>query len=170
MLGPGYTNLDSTDLGLKGIGFGLNLALGYSLSDNFVLFAELNLNGAVDPEYRRGQMNQELKEVTAFLQSYGVGAAYYIMPANLFLSAALCTSKIQLTLQGNEDREVMSLFNTDYGFGANVSIGKEWWVGTDLGLGAALQAAYSKITDEVQGGTRDWTGWGVTLAMTATFN
>jgi hypothetical protein len=168
MVGPGYTNMEARDVGFSGIGFGFELALGYALAENFVLFGEIMVNGAVDPDTKAGSTMVELDDTSAFLQNYGLGAAYYIMPANIFLAASICTAKIQLSNTAGEEAE--TLFNTDYGFGANVSLGKEWWVGSDLGVGAALQGAYSRISDEVRGGTREWTGWGLSLVLTATVN
>jgi hypothetical protein len=168
MMGPGYTNLSSGDVGYSGAGFGFELALGFALNENFALFADIVANGAVNPTVRSGTRMVDLKDRTAFLQNYGVGAAYFIMPANIFVAASLCAAKLSLSDTSGE--EAMEILKTDYGLGANFSIGKEWWVGGELGIGAALQGAVGSINDGEGAMASKWTAWAVSLAFTATLN
>ncbi len=168
MIGPGYTNMKTGDTGFSGAGFGFELALGFALSNNFALFADVVANGAVNPEAQSGSARRELKDTTAFLQNYGVGAAYFIMPANVFIAASLCGARLSLSDTSGE--EAKTLTATSYGLGGNLSVGKEWWVGSELGLGAALQAAAASIDDTTGGKSSKWNAWAITLALTATLN
>jgi hypothetical protein len=53
-----------------------------------------------------------------------------LLPANIYVSIAPGISRLQLTSLGNSAE-------TNYGFGAKLAIGKEWWVGDHWGLGVA---------------------------------
>jgi hypothetical protein len=62
---------------------------------------------------------------------------------------------------------------SDLGFGVNASVGKEWWVSENWGVGAALQfmAATMKDHQVFAGDSKPtWTAIGFALLFSATFN
>jgi hypothetical protein len=104
--------------------------------------------------------------------SIGPGAAYYLQPANVYLSATLAFTTLTLKDARNENR-----LETETGFGVSAMVGKEWWVSTNWGLGAALQLQLGTMKDRpvdralVGGGDPPrWTTTAFTVAFSATYN
>jgi hypothetical protein len=60
-----------------------------------------------------------------------VGASYYFMPENIYLSMSFKYSGGGI-----------SKSSVDNGYGLQVSLGKEWWVSKNWGLGLALNISY----------------------------
>jgi hypothetical protein len=66
----------------------------------------------------------------------GPGIAYYLEPANLYFSGTLAFSQVsQSTDSSSSDDNSTSL--TDMGLGMALTVGKEWWVSQNWGLGVA---------------------------------
>ena len=64
--------------------------------------------------------------------TYGLGATYYFMPINIFLSGTVGIGVFQFKDELNKiDAKSKS------GLGMQVKVGKEWWVGKDWGLGVS---------------------------------
>jgi len=114
--------------------------LGATPVENFTLFVEgdsLSLLDTIHVSADDGETRfktQSDRELGSFLT--GVGAGYYIMPANIYVSAAagVAFHKVALTDDG------MDLDQMEIGAGFALMAGKEWWVSDQwtVGLGAQL--------------------------------
>lgn len=93
---------------------------------------------------------------------YAPAVTYYFMPINLYLTGAIGASRVGLDYGGD---------NSDwgnFGVGLNLDVGKEWWVGDDLGVGLAGRFWYTHATRELAGlkGTDSFTGWALLFSGT----
>jgi hypothetical protein len=113
-----------------------------------------------DPEVELGGVSGTANDVTVNMSAWGVGFTYYVMPANFYISPSIGAA--QLTIE--EDGVSVS---SDTGFAAELSMGKEWWVGDNWGLGVAGGVGFHKIpTDD----TEDLSGPNAAIRFTATMN
>jgi hypothetical protein len=168
MMGPGYTNMSTEGRSFSGAGLGFELALGFALTPNFALFGDVIANGAITPTETTGTTMTDREDTTAFLQNFGVGAAYFIMPANIFVAGSLCAARLSISDTSGEEPVVIA--KTDFGLGANFAVGKEWWVGGEMGIGAALQGALGSMSAGSGASEAKWTAWALSLAFTVTLN
>jgi hypothetical protein len=74
----------------------------------------------------------------------GPAVTYYLMPINMYATAAAGLGVVIVTHEDDEDDDASS----DGGFGLNVDIGKEWWVNANWGLGVAGRFWYTSAKDE----------------------
>ncbi len=95
----------------------------------------------------------------------GLNVTYYFMPVNVYVSASPSfTSLTSMTHASN-----VTSVTSSAGFGAKLSVGKEWWVGEHWGLGLAGQFIASWNGNQgAMAGT--WTTLGGGVAFSATFN
>jgi len=99
---------------------------------------------------------------TFTMSAIGVGVTSYIMPANLYVSGSVGVARLNLDLDGLGDG------NSDTGFALDVTLGKEWWVGNNWGLGVAGDFTYHSIPDPDV--SENWSGPGFGIRFTATMN
>ena len=135
------------DLGISGC-----LQIGGTLDDNFILYGELSSVAVGDLE--------EAGDDDFTVLGAGAGLSYYIMPQNFYLSCSL------LFINGDREKDGRRV-NTS-GFGSRVSLGKEWWVSENWGIGIALvgHIDYKKLADTDHNAFSYYTG----LALSATYN
>ena len=93
----------------------------------------------------------------------GPGVTYYLMPANVYFSGSVGVG----SLSGSDELNG----NSDTGFALDTTIGKEWWVGDNWGLGLAGDFTYLSAKDkDLVGSTQNWSVTGFGLRLSATFN
>ena len=165
-LGAGYMSTSSdndSELRLRGVSGNLTLAAGVALRGRFVLYGELTSASVTDPEVDVAGVGSAKLDGSLRLLGLGVGGALYLMPANVYFSATLSASQVNLEF-GLQDRV------SKVGGGLTVSAGKEWWVSRDLALGAAVQlhGSSAKGDEGPQAATIN-AGW-FSLLFSATYN
>jgi hypothetical protein len=166
MLGAGYTQLSKdqdvgSDLKLSGGGGMLTIAAGLALTPNLILFGEITGNSVSEPEFDGGAGSQEIPDTTMSLSGIGAGAAFYVMPVNLYFAASLLAIQARLESDNaNFDLE------SDTGVGLHLVVGKEWWVSDNWGLGAAANLLVGRMKDDGE----PQTGAAFSIAFSATFN
>jgi hypothetical protein len=96
--------------------------------------------------------------------SFGPGMAYYLEPINMYFSGTLTFT--QLSLSSSDTNEKFAESNV--GFGFSLEVGKEWWVSTDWGLGAAFQFQFASMKDKDI--DAQITGLGFVVLLSATYN
>jgi hypothetical protein len=164
-LGAGYLNSTTNaaiSSSLKGTAGAFALSLGWALSKSLVLYGELYDAVVTDPTVEIGGISGTGSgDVT--MSGYGLGAAFYVVPANAYLSLTISTNRLELKT-GDRHHE------TNFGPGALLSVGKEWWVSRDLGIGAAVQAHYSSVKDSDLGSSFKWNTFWAAAVFSLTLN
>jgi hypothetical protein len=172
-MGPGLTSARAssgpTNVKLSGGGVGFRAAVGGAILENLILFGELVLDSALSPDLEVGGMlTGTFNDGSADIGGVGGGAAYYIMPINVYLAAALVASRFTLHDSGNGQ-----VGATHLGLGFDFTVGKEWFVSDNWGLGIAGQLLLASMKDKVElpgAGRPYWKGVGLSIAFSATFN
>jgi hypothetical protein len=144
-----------------GLGAAMGVAIGGSLFENFAL--HLNFNGtflANPSEHAGGHRNDFGADIV--FESIGLGATYYFMPFNIYASAGVGLGVLEFEDGDGASKE------TDIGLTLNGQIGKEWWVGSDWGIGVAGQVLYMRVKDYVD--DRGMDGLSLNLLFSATYN
>jgi hypothetical protein len=167
--GVGYTHMSTTaggyDYALKGTGGSFGVAVGYTVAPNLVVYGELFDDIAMGPtlEINGESAGSSDDDVSAGVVGVGVGAAYYLA-GNLYLSGTLAMA--QLTAQ--EDNEEIA--ESEFGPGASLMVGKEWWVSPEWGLGVAGQLFFGQMKDSEGEDPPTWKTLAGSVAFSATFN
>ena len=139
-------------------GQGLSLALGGIVAPNLALYADFHLNGAAFMELDKAHFGNTMANI---------GVTYYVMPYNIYFSASVGWAAALFFVE-NEDGSAphRSNFEDTYGVGLVASVGKEWWVSDNWGLGVALQGNYSYTRDS----NIAFHQGGLMLHLSATYN
>jgi hypothetical protein len=167
-LGAGYLSASESDgqatLAYSGLGLTASGALGGTIAPNLVLFGEMMGTSVVNAEQTYGGVSEGLSGLDLVLFGFGPGLAYYIEPANVYLSGTLAFSKISFS----DTYSQYKISDTNFGVGGSFVVGKEWWVGRSLGLGVAGQLHVASMTDPYYN-TR-MTATAFSVVCSATFN
>jgi hypothetical protein len=167
-LGAGYLSASENDgqgtLNYSGIGLTGSGALGGTIAPNLVLFGEIVGTSVVNAEQTYEGRSEGLSGLDLVLYGFGPGIAYYIEPANVYLSGTLAFSKISFSDTYSEYK----ISDTNLGLGGSFMVGKEWWIGRGLGLGVAGQLHVAGMTDPYYN-TR-MTATAFSVVCSATFN
>jgi hypothetical protein len=166
-LGAGYNHASADsadgDVAIKGVSGGLNLELGYAILENFILYGKLHGTSVTNPDL---ELNGETFEGDEFdglasnFSSLGVGATYYFMPVNVYVSAAIATSQLTISQDGDD------FVGTDSGPALHLGVGKEWWVSRNWGIGVGGELALARLPDDED----DWNIVNFTIFLSGTFN
>jgi hypothetical protein len=171
LLGFGYdqTTIESdgsADMDLTGTGYNLKFKMGGTPVENFIIFGTLGFYDLEGPEISSGSYSETVDETYVTYSEFGGGFCYYIMPVNVFISADL--SAVQGVV-GNTEADTSE--SSDTGWSLSLSVGKEWWISDNWGIGAAVVATYGVMPNEVTYGEDEtlihkYMG----IAITATYN
>ena len=79
------------------------------------------------------------------MQGGGGGLKYYLMPINIFASASVLASQLRFG-NGSPAGDFYGVdYTTQWGTTGSFSVGKEWWLASDLGLGIAAEILYGRM-------------------------
>ena len=120
-----------------GIGAGLGFDIGGAPFQNFILFATFHYVWLPSPSTTIGNVTTETSDFQINIVNLGGGICYYFMPSNIFVSGSVNLSYNTFATSG-------STLNTDAGYGATLSVGKEWWASEQWGVGLAIWGHYSR--------------------------
>lgn len=137
----------------------LDIAAGLAFARRLVAFGEF-----AEMQVRGPGGNEYLGSVE--WRGFGPGLRYYLMPANVFLAGSFLVSKFFL-YPGFGTRGSSETIS-DWGGVGTLSLGKEWWVLSDLGIGVAAEFTFGKLPGNDGWGT--YTARGGSLLASATFN
>ncbi len=161
-MGGVRSSIDTEDGEMKitGVAGDLNVAIGAVIRPDLAVHGTLYGWYASEPDVEQGELSGELDgDVTA--SGIGAGLTYYLMPANVYLSASVGVGSMEVDF-GNMKAE------TDSGLLLDLSVGKEWWVGEKWGLGAGLGLQYHSFPDgDID---ENWSGLTYCLRFSATMN
>jgi len=144
-LGFGYMSLGSDSAGrFTGLAGNLGVSLGAALTPNLVLFGELGGVALSNPDFSANNgSSSSTNDTSVSLFDVGIGAAYYLDPANVFVSGTLATSKASFTFDDGVDRVTD---NTNWGIMTRLAAGKEWWVGSEWAMGVAGEVGLARMS------------------------
>lgn len=169
-LGGGYLSASEDFQGssytYSGGGFSWGAALGGVIAPNLILFGEFSGITVADPQVDGGGTSYTMSSTDMTMIGFGPGIAYYFVPVNVYLSGTLTFSQISFSdVSGYYADE-----STNFGVGANLMVGKEWWVTPDWGLGIAGQFQVASMRDNPQGVSTRMTAKTFSLLFSATYN
>lgn len=151
--GFGLGRMVEKDVGGRDISMGgtagvFRFQLGGAARENLIVYGEIGGFSMTDPAIKGEEgyiTTTSQSDITLTMSDLGLGACYYFMPVNIYLSASVTISRDRLEIDEKKG-------STNPGVGAYVSIGKEWWVSDNWGLGVAL-FAYASRMDARESGT-----------------
>lgn len=158
-LGGGYLSTTPSPSGAAAFSSGAgasSVAAGGAVSEDWILAADVWVVAApassLGPEWTLG------------LSAFGLNVTHYFMPANIYLS--FVPSVTVVSVSDTHDDVVRE---TQAGFGAKFSLGKEWWVADHWGIGLAVEGFFAS-NHERTSAQPVWTTVGGALVFSATFN
>jgi hypothetical protein len=166
--GGGYlTTSESTGgstLKVSGGAGSFGMAVGGAVIENLIIYGEFTGMFVSDPSVSYRGNSATASGTTMTLSAFGPGVAYYIEPFNMYLSGTMLFAKLSMSNSDSND----NFASSDLGFGAHFNVGKEWWVSTNWGLGAAFQFQFASMKDK---GVDDRiTALGFAALFSATYN
>ncbi len=166
--GIGFSSLSSTTGGVKttigGGGLSLGAAMGGVIAHNLVLYGALFETDTVNPDVQMAGTSVSSQIADTSLQGIGPGVAYYFGHINLYLSGTLALARFWThDMNGNQ------LDTSKLGLAFDFSVGKEWWVSYDWGLGIAAQIVGGSMKDQ-NDPTLTWSAGAFSLLFSATYN
>lgn len=167
-LGGGYMESNATvtvggvpvDGKLSGPAGSFGVAIGGEVSQNLILAGHLYSKAISDPKASANGGSVTLNDTSWSMVGIGPQLTYYFMPANVYLSGTIAATRLVVSANGTDA-------NSDWGVGARLALGKEWWVSDDWGLGLAGLVSWSSNKDQ---GAETISSWGLGLAFSATYN
>jgi hypothetical protein len=152
---------DSGDeIKLSGPAGDLNIAIGAMVGSNLAVHGTLFGWAVSDPDAEINDIEGELNGDLG-MSAIGVGLTYYMMPANVYLSGSVGLGALSFDA-GDADIE------SDNGMAVDLTVGKEWWVGNNWGLGVAGSLGFHSIPDgDID---ENWSGTNFAVRFTATMN
>jgi hypothetical protein len=141
------------------------LSVGGAVRQDLIVHATLLGTGVADPEIDPDGMGFPPQGSDVALGFAGVGATYYL-PDNVYLSGSLGVNNITFDPPGGgADFELEG-----DGMAAVVQVGKEWWVGKDMGVGVAGQVQSGGLIHDEGDRQSEWGYFTCGLLLTATYN
>jgi hypothetical protein len=173
--GLGYSEMSASNANggqqlakLSGDTVSFGVAVGGALTENLILYGTLQTDALASPTLQGGFPGGVAAIQGMDDTGLGVGVAYYVEPANLYVSGAILASQIEV------DGQDARITQTNFGPGFQGIVGKEWWVSDNWGLGLAAEFVYARMKDSKDvfliGGPANWSATAFTVLFSATFN
>lgn len=160
-------NYGGYDTTISGAGPALSLALGGAVTPNLILYGEIlsvrTSSPTVDSRYGSSGFGSDIG-----LFGMGPGLAYYVQPSNLYVAGTVALSWITTNSTSSSFESSADGTLTDVGFGLAVTVGKEWWVSPNWGLGVA--GALHVASMRMQSVDARMTAEGISILFSATYN
>jgi len=173
-LGMGYMwGRGAPDAELDGYAGALGVSVGSMVSENLAL--HFDMNGANAFRSALSIDGSEDQTYNAVFQTTGVGlgVTYYLMPANVYASVGIGAGWLYTTAYGRVDDSNFVLTgheSSNFGPAVTVSLGKEWWVHPDWGVGMSAVYQYLSVNGEDLGKYTVDSVHNVTVRLSTTFN
>jgi hypothetical protein len=145
-LAPGIGwNETSSDAGgnslkMSGTSGLFNIGIGGAVAQDLILHLDLSGVSTQDPKVKLNGTDISSTVSSSSTSMIGLGLTYYF-PSNFYLTGAVGLAESRNKSGGSTNK-------TDTGYGANVMVGKEWWVSDNWGLGIAGQFLYTNCPDK----------------------
>lgn len=154
-------------LEFSGTASAINIGIGGRVSENLLLHGTMWGWALSDPDFDLKVTGVGSSSGTAngrlLMSAVGVGATYYFMPVNLYMSGSIGTG----SLTGDKDMKG----DSKTGLALDLMLGKEWWVSESWGLGLAGYVDYISAKDnDILGVSETWKGPSFGVVLSGTFN
>lgn len=150
----------------RGLSTHFEFAVGAALFENFILHGSAVFLSVYESRREVGGVREGGVDVEAGCALLGAGVTYYVMPANVYITAISGVSGM------TESRDGRLAIDSRAGVGGTLSLGKEWWVGSmgDWGLGAALRSSFHTMKAQIYGSQERIYVSDIGLVFSATLN
>jgi hypothetical protein len=167
-LGGGFTSVRGSDgsgntVKISGSGPSITVAVGGAVAPNLAIFGTLFFTDASQPSVTSNGSNLGQGDGDAFLGGFGAGVVYYFMPANLYLSGAVAGVQFEA-----DDSDGKTTYQSNVGLGFQGMLGKEFWISSHWGLGAAFEFIGASSMKDKNDATINWSGTAFNLLFSAT--
>ena len=155
----------------------INFQMGWSLNENLILhIGRVSFNGSgTKRDYESIEYEGFSYEVSSSeyeTNFTGLGVSYYFLPLNIYVSPEYYFSGEATTKSTLGEDLGLLRYNDEYKFdsgtGIGLTVGKEWWVSENWGLGLALFYAQAQFKAKSRGfnvdGLAFGSGSGITFA------
>ena len=153
---PGSTETFAGEFEYSGVAGDLNIAIGRIVTSNLALHGtwftwkinstDFTFDGTTDVPF-----DETIDRGKTSMAAIGAGATYYFMPVNIYASTS-----VGLAILSFNNR------TTRNGLAFDITLGKEWWVGSSSGLGFSGGIGYHSISN--------YTGTSFAVRLSATMN
>jgi hypothetical protein len=157
------TSVGADDDSISGGGADFSLGLGGAVRENLILLGELSGTSGVNPTETVNGQDANLNGLTLFATFVGAGINYYFMPLDLYVGGSLGAAQLSLKDDSGNSQ------STKFGFGLTATVGKEWWVSTNWGIGLAARMLFASTKADTPL-ENTWTTTTFGLAFSATYN
>lgn len=171
--GPGRTvikDFNGRDLEFSGATGMFRFRFGGTPVNNLVVYGVYGAYNQDEPEINYGSQHDSKSDFVLIYNDLGAGICYYFMPVNIYLSAEFAVTQLIV------ESDIYTTWDSDAGKSFTLSLGKEWWVSDEWGLGVALvlrgarMKAGCEITDAANNRNDTVTHGFIGIAFTATYN
>lgn len=153
-------DMDHQNVELSGTSGDINFAFGGIVAPNLALHGTLFGWAISEPDLEVVGVSFEVP-ADLTLSAIGAGMTYYFMPVNIYVSGSVGVGIMQIEGNGGEGE-------TDHGIVIDLTVGKEWWVGRNWGLGVAGGFGYHSLPEKNM--DENWTGTSFGVRFSATLN
>ena len=166
--GPNYISSGFSTMGVKasvsGFGGFFDFAVGSAVAQNVVIYGEATmyslLSGSIKVTGNNGTTAEADTTDNGVSIGLGPGAAYYLMPINLYFGGSLQVNFLRGDLYKS------GVDYPDIGLAFNGDVGKEFFVSDDWGVGANLRLTYARNSFQ----SVTYNTFALALCFSATFN
>jgi hypothetical protein len=151
------------DLKMSGVGTELRFQIGGCVSENLILYGDVGGVVVMGPNIEWAGSSTSSDNSSLSISEFGGGITYYFMPENIYLSFSALLP--MATIEFNNTKG-----ESNIGFGLFLAAGKEWWIGDQWGLGAALYGSYGSMKDKGDFADNAISTYSFGLALSATLN
>lgn len=151
---------------VHGVAVDMSLAAGVALSSGFAVHGTALFWRALKPKAKGdfAGLSAEIDISDTSLTNFGVGGGFTAWTnSNLYFSLSAVASILRV-----EVREQRS--DTKWGIGGEVLIGKEWWLGHNVGIGVAAAGTFHYIPDKKLEDAKGLIGYSFGPRLSLTFN
>lgn len=146
LYGLGYAELVEkdvlgSDMTISGAAQALRFQIGGTVAENLIVYGEFGGVMQIEPDIEWMGQSASTSDVTVSVFDFGGGITYYLMPSNIYFSLSLLASQAEIENSGTKG-------TSEYGFGFNAMVGKEWWVDAQWALGVAAYGYFSTMKDK----------------------
>ncbi|MDB4989238.1 MAG: hypothetical protein JWN04_4416 [Myxococcaceae bacterium] len=167
-----FDGVHTSHVKTRGLAGSADVAVGARVVGSLIVHGNLSVTAINARRSIDGVQDDSYNSIRSKFWLVGVGATYYVMPTNLYLTLVLGTGgMLEQRDYGSAGKGPESI-HTRPGFGSSLAIGKEWWVGGrgDWGIGASITGSLYAAGIDVAGVKSTAVGNAISLAFSATLN